>query len=317
MYQVNKKPIYLFYFSGVNFNNNNKEYAKYLEEKAKELKYRIYNLKENEQMLIEEIKKNKLDTIILITRNKKLFTNFNRPIKLLKIDEKISDFFDLNKDSLINYNIFNIIDSLKKYEIELVNDILKKVLFVYGDTFDIDISLLVKETTYLIDNKRDLMELIYEDVDMFKYKNIFTSRLSIIVYRLFFFDLNAKATGIGNFYHEALNIKSKSFSFKNLNNNCDGFYFTNLVNKPFRGYEIPPVKSVPVKAKPIFFEEKIKIAKRLLKENVKIKIVSNALEIEESELDKIIYGEGNIFPNMQINHSNSVDSVSDTKKNIF
>ena len=122
---------------------------------------------------------------------------------------------------------------------------------------------------------------------MFKCKHILTSRFSIILYRLFFFDLNATSTAIGNFYREELNVKSESYKFNNLNNNRYNVYFPTLSNKTFRGYEIPLLRRIYL---PNFFREKIKIAKNLLSSDVNIKVISKAIEMEVDELKRIIYG---------------------------
>jgi hypothetical protein len=170
--------------------------------------------------------------------------------------------------------------------IENIISFLDTMFNKYGEIFKIDIKLLTKETTYSVNNQSKLKELLDEDIDLLKYKRILTSRLSIVIYRLLYFDLNAKATAIGNFYREELNVKSKSYKFNYLNNTYD-FYFPTLANKSFRGYEIPLPKEIEFA--PDFFREKIKIAKILLRNKVNIKVVSEAIEIEIDEIEKIIY----------------------------
>ena len=238
----------------------------------------------------QNIKKDRTSTIVvLITNNKNLFTNFNRPIYLVenKIYESIEELS--NQNHYINVSIYELIRNLKytrRLNIDNLNDDIDLILNQYGKIFEIDIKLLTKETTYSTDNKNELLEFLKEDIDMFKCKNILTSRFSIILYRLFFFDLNATSTAIGNFYREELNVKSESYKFNNLNNNRYNVYFPTLSNKSFRGYEIPLLRRVYL---PDFFREKIKIAKNLLSNKVNIKVISEAIEMEVDEIKKIIY----------------------------
>lgn len=260
-------------------------------------KYKIYDLSSNsdikkEQEDIVKIKKDRTSTIVvLITNNKNLFTNFNRPIQLIenKIYKSLKELS--NQNHYINVSIYDLIRNLKyarRLNIHNLNDDIDLILNQYGKIFEIDIKLLTKETTYSTDNKNELLEFLKEDIDMFKCKHILTSRFSIILYRLFFFDLNATSTAIGNFYREELNVKSESYKFNNLNNNRYDIYFPTLSNKSFRGYEIPLLKRR--ESPPDFFSEKIKIAKNLLNSDVNIKVISKAIEMEVDELKRIIYG---------------------------
>lgn len=258
-------------------------------------KYKIYDLSSNsdikkEQEDIVKIKKDKTSTIVvLITNNKNLFTNFNRPIQL--IENKTYDSLEelSNQNNYIDISIYDLIRNLKyarRLNIDNLNDDIDSILNQYGKIFEIDIKLLTKETTYSTDNKNELLEFLKEDIDMFKCKHILTSRFSIILYRLFFFDLNATSTAIGNFYREELNVKSESYKFNNLNNNRYNVYFPTLSNKSFRGYEISLLRKMYF---PDFFGEKIKIAKNLLNSDVNIKVISKAIEMEVDELKRIIH----------------------------
>jgi hypothetical protein len=249
---------------------------------------KIYDMRSNntsEQKTIEEIIQNKSEEVLLITKNKSLFTNFYRPIQLVNSENFAND------EMLIDVNMNDILNYIRACKIDILYNNIDKLLFVYGEIFTLDISLLTKETSYGIDVKEHLMEMIQEDLNLLSFKKILTSRLSIILYRLFFFDLNAKATSIGYFYRDNLNVKSKSFKLNSLNNNTAGFYFKNLLNKSFRGYEIPLLKFNFRPAPKPLHREKIKIAKRLLRDNVKIKVVANALKMTEEELKNIIYNE--------------------------
>ncbi len=297
-----KKIIYLAYseiyegFKGFESFEEKSNIIKFIKSKYAEDEYKIYDLSSNsnikkEQEDIVKIKKDRTSPIIvLITNNKNLFTNFNRPIQL--IENKIYKSLEQlnNQDYYINVSIYGLLKSLKNdrtLNIDNLNDDIDLILNQYGKIFEIDIKLLTKETTYSTDNKNELLEFLKEDIDMFKCKHILTSRFSIILYRLFFFDLNATSTAIGNFYRKELNVKSESYKFNNLNNNRYDIYFPTLSNKSFRGYEIPLLKRR--ESPPDFFSEKIKIAKILLRNKVNIKVVSEAIEIEIAEIERIIY----------------------------
>ena len=116
-----------------------------------------------------------------------------------------------------------------------------------------------------------------------KYKNIFTSRLAVIYYRLIFFDLNATSATIGRFFNDFFNIQSSPFKF-NLRILPNKYYFPSLHNKSFRGYKLELPKQPDTE-----YQLKIEIAKKLLSNNVSIKIVSKSLEIPEEKLKNDIY----------------------------
>ncbi|WP_373002008.1 hypothetical protein [Sulfurimonas sp.] len=271
------------------------DHVENLKKFAKNNNYTVYDLTymentKTEKEIIEEIIDNKSDTIVYITNNKSLFTNFYRPIQLIS-----SNSYEDNEFKIIE-DMDSVIYNLQLKNVDNIGRHIRKIFFRYGAKFTINIELLIKETSYnKTDSMKKLHDIIEEDLDLLKFKKILTSRLSIILYRLFFFDLDAKATSIGYYYKEKLGVQSKSYKFNNLNNNTAGFYFKNLVNKPFRGYEIPIVKLQPMRYHDMLYKEKIKIAKKLLHNKVKIKVVSNALEMTEEDLRDIIYSQNNTF----------------------
>jgi hypothetical protein len=321
VYRNGSKEIYLCYFIGTNesftgFDDNNIEEIK---DFAINNKFKIYNLSSNtdskkEQQTIEEIKKENNETIVFITNNKNLFTNFNRPIRLIKPTWSIIEISN-DTNYYINTTFRDIIEFLGNINVKDLTSIIKKMLFIYGDVFEINIKLLIKETSYLADNKKELINLLYEDLNMLEYKHILTSRLSIITYRLLFFDLEAKSTAIGNFYRKELNIKSKSYKFNNLNNNHDSFYFTDLVNKTFRGYQLLKIEERPkIKIRiPDFFDEKIKIAKNLLRNKVKIEVVSDSIGIPIDTLEEIIYNSKIISDSKKVHNINPASAASNLR----
>ncbi len=308
------EPIYLAYVNKmINGFDDESNIIEFLESYHGKNEFEIYDLSsnldtENEQENIIKIKKDRINRILFITNNKNLFINFNRPIQLVE-NKKIYSINELkNQSYYIDNKSYNLIENFKYGKIHMIEELISYIDIMfnkYGEIFQIDIKLLIKETTYLANDKNKLRELINEDIDMLEYKHILTSRLSIILYRLIFFDLNATATAIGNFYREQLNVKSKSYKFNYLNNTYD-FYFPTLANKSFRGYEIPLPKEIQFF--PNFFREKIKMAKVLLRNKVNIKIVSEAIEIEIDEIEKIIYDK---------QHKKQSESKSSTQSEVY
>ena len=249
----------------------------------------IYRFDKNKDDLEElkkiviDINKSQNEMVYLITNKKDLFEFFNRNITC--------EYFDNNgKNSISQREIKININPWFTGIFQNVRDIffnnIKEVLFNYGDIFQIDIEQLVKGTTYNVNNRNDLSNLLDEDLNLINFKGIVTSRLCVVFYRLTYFDLDASKASIGRFF---ANHFEKSESFKiNLNRNPNGWFFTDLNNKIFRGYKIKPLKlEIPDST----FDLKIKIAKNLLRNDVKFKIVAESLEISEEELKDIIYNQ--------------------------
>lgn len=252
----------------------------------------IYKFDKNEsneeklKKIVIDINKSQSEMVYLITNEEKLFQFFNRNI--------ICEYFDLEneaKNSIpqkrIQLHINPYFDGIFQNVRDIFFNNTNEVLFKYGDIFQIDIEKLVKGTTYNVSNKNDLSNLLVEDLNLINFKGIITSRLCVVFYRLTYFDLEASKASIGRFF---ANHFEKSESFKiNLNRNPDGYFFTDLNNKIFRGYKIK-YKSLFYKTREEdIFDAKIKIARRLLSSGVKIKIVAESIEMEEEELKDVIY----------------------------
>ncbi|MCT7482416.1 hypothetical protein [Aliarcobacter cryaerophilus] len=188
---------------------------------------------------------------------------------------------------------------------------IEEVLNKYGNVFTIDIHRLVKGTAYKVNSKYELMALIYEDLMLIDFKQIITSRLCIIFYRLTYFDMDASKAFVGRFF---TNLFGESESFKiNLNRNTCGLFFTDLNNKIFKGYRI---KSIKLEVPDSIYDLKIKIAKKLLSKNIKIKIVADAIDIKEEELKEIIYGNNLNFSVINNNFSRNSNYVQKLPKMI-
>lgn len=241
--------------------------------------------------IVEKINLDNSKKVILITNKKDLFEYFNKELFVGKYDIGIGDFplaredNDFYKKVSLNYSDFEYFD-INSFLDGNDSNILKNITSIFRDyckIFDLDIELLTKETTYRVNTKEELKQLILEDYQLLKYKNIFTSRLAVIYYRLMFFDLNATSATIGRFFNDFFNIQSSPFKF-NLRIPPNKYYFPSLHNKSFRGYKLEMPKQPDTE-----YQLKIEIAKKLLSNNVSIKIVSKSLEIPEEKLKNDIY----------------------------
>mgnify|MGYP006982689540 CR=1 FL=1 len=94
---------------------------------------------------------------------------------------------------------------------------------------------------------------------------------------LWFFHLGIRC------FNDFFNIQSSPFKF-NLRIPPNKYYFPSLHNKSFRGYKLELPKQPDTE-----YQLKIEIAKKLLSNNVSIKIVSKSLEIPEMKLKNDIY----------------------------
>lgn len=251
--------------------------------------------------IIIDINKSNDERVCLITNKEDLFEFFNRNIEC-----EYFNFFGLDEQNRFSESLNSYKDSIPKKEIKLNTDLyfgrydrykkvgdifntnIFEILDGYGLIFNIDIQRLIKGTTYKVNTKEELKDLIYEDLNLILSKGIVTSRLCVIFYRLTYFDLEASKVSVGRFFSRDFG-KSESFNI-NLNRNPDGWFFTDLNNKIFRGYKIkdePTYRNIEED----IFDAKIKIARKLLSNGVKIKIVAESIEIEETKLKDIIYKE--------------------------
>ncbi|MDN5048599.1 hypothetical protein [Aliarcobacter butzleri] len=242
---------------------------------------KIKSNREELKKIVIDINKSQDKIAFLITNEEKLFEFFNRNI----ICEKFC-INDSNQKIMIKLDRNPEFNKTSKEVRNIFDNNIKAVLNNYGNIFEIDIEKLVKGTTYKVKTKIDLINLINEDLNLIVSREIVTSRLCIIFYRLTYFDLDASKVSVGRFF---ANHFEKSESFKiNLNRNSQDSFFTDLNNKIFRGYRIIPKK---LEISDIILDLKIKIAKNLLLKNVKLKIIAESIEIEEKELKKIILGQ--------------------------
>lgn len=256
--------------------------------------------------IIIDINKSQNEMVYLITNKKDLFEFFNRNITC--------EYFDNNgKNSISQREIKININPWFTGIFQNVRDIffnnINEVLFNYGDIFQIDIEQLVKGTTYNVNNRNDLSNLLVEDLNLINFKGIVTSRLCVIFYRLTYFDLDASKASIGRFF---ANHFEKSESFKiNLNRNPNGWFFTDLNNKIFRGYRIKPL----VYNKPDSnLELKIRFAKKLLSKKVNKNIVAESLELTIEEIDYYVYSIQNNKINDEVYNSSIRTMESEYKK---
>lgn len=313
-----KELIILYYDpAGKRFGNPNRFNIKDLElyKRFKQVSFYHYACNDDNseielKKIVEQINLDKLNKVVLITDKKDLYEYFNRKIFVEKYILNVEEFFETNNSLTIvnlNYTDFEYFD-INSFIGENDSNILKNITSIFRDyckIFDLDIELLVKETTYEAKTKEELKQLILEDYQLLKYKHIFTSRLAIVYYRLMFFDLNATSATIGRFFNNFFKIQSSPFKF-NLRIPPNKYYFPSLHNKSFRGYKLELPKQPDNE-----YQLKIKIAKKLLSNNVSIKIVSKSLEIPEEKLKHDIY----FFDNKDISKNEKFDQYSDIKTN--
>lgn len=256
--------------------------------------------KEELKKIVIDINKSESKMISLITNEEKLFEFFNRRIICMRIENNEAyDFESMKEDAQeiikneyildLNTNTMHFGNVVKENLYDNISKNINQLLNGYGNIFDIDIKKLTKGTTYTISNKFELMNLIKEDLDLILSHSILTSRLVIVFYRLTYFDLDATKVSIGRYFSNYFG-KSESFNI-NLNRNPNGYFFTDLNNKIFRGYKISPKLKYNKTRTDDLFDLKIKIARKLLSSGVKIKIVAESIEIGEEELKGIIYKE--------------------------
>lgn len=279
----------------------------------------IYKLDKNKsdenelKKTVIDINKSQNEFVYLITNKEDLFEFFNRNIicekmtndkfgfesEFFNVDIKnITNEFKISLEQNLENNLYFIIKEYNEIKNIFIRNI-EQVLNNYGSVFQIDIKRLVKNTAYKVNSKDELINLINEDLNLISFKQIITSRLCIIFYRLTYFDLDASKASIGRIF---TNIFGESESFKiNLNRNPNGWFFTDLNNKIFRGYKInslPTLSTLPINNES---DLKIKIAKKLLSNNIKLKIVAEAIEMKEEELKNFIYGNNSSSLNINNN----------------
>lgn len=251
-------------------------------------RYKFDKNKSNDEELkkiVIDINKSQNESVSLITNKENLFEFFNRDI--------ICEYIDLEnggKNSIpekkIQLNLNPYFDGIFKNIRNIFFNNINELLIKYGSVFQIDIEKLIAGTTYKLKNKNNLFELVNEDLNLILFKGIVTSRLCIVFYRLTYFDLNASKAYIGRFFSQYFD-KSESFKM-NLNRNSFGWFFTDLNDKIFRGYKIKPL----VFAAPNnLLDLKVTIAKKLLSNNVKLKIVADAVGIDEKKLKDFVYNQ--------------------------
>jgi hypothetical protein len=260
--------------------------------------YTIYLMDSHNINIINEIKnyKNKNKNIIIISSNNYSYTDFNRSLLHLHIDDEanVKDKFihpqyinNLQHIISTNMNPPNINYTERyRYYLEFLPivkiiqsnnfSVIENFILFHLSTksyFNTDLDLLLHDTSYY-ENKFLLQELINADVYLFQTHSILTSRLAIVIYRLSFLNLNANKTQIGLFFKKELNVKSTTINLNNLNIE---FINEDLSTKNFRGYNLRN----PIHADHI---TRVEIAKKLLKYGVDIKIITKATKLIQSQI---------------------------------
>lgn len=187
--------------------------------------YRFDEKKSNDKELkniVIKINKSKNSIVYFITNKKDLFEFFNRDIICKHIEYKEDYGLNSNKSGYIHKNGYQLNLDIRttnqgysKNEYHLNLDIkrinewyiykillnnIEEVLDKYGNIFSIDVNKLVKGTTYKVNNKEELKDLLYEDLQLVKSNQIITSRLAVVFYRLTYFDFDISKVFIGKYF---------------------------------------------------------------------------------------------------------------------
>lgn len=232
--------------------------------------------------IINDINNDNSEQIGLLTDKKDLFEFFDAEINVAKF---VNHFY--NKDSIVvidgNTMIYNKLENLissKKIDLTTsfseyfgqieVSYLLDKFI-KYNEVFNINIKSLVKGTNYnQVKKFKELITCINEDMKIFIYYNIFTSRLGIVIKRLFDFNLNQSAKIIGKDLRVFFKTQSVSYRYKFDNKVIK----SDLTNKSFRGYKIGCSLDKDDKFR---FLERIEILNVLKKNKINNKIIKEIL----------------------------------------
>ena len=242
-------------------------------------------------------KQKEYKNIVLALKSNSNFTANLNNIQI--VDETIKKYNDN-----LNTNGFDGI-AIKYYplntQVNIFRNSINAVINRKSSLFGMEVMLDGPNMVYLepLFIEQNLVGVIEVKQNLISFKQIITSRLCIIFYRLTYFDLDASKASIGRIF---TNIFGESESFKiNLNRNPNGWFFTDLNNKIFRGYKmnsLPTLSTLPINNES---DLKIKIAKKLLSNNIKLKIVAEAIEMKEEELKNFIYGNNSSSLNINNN----------------
>lgn len=232
------------------------------------------------EKIISDINNDNFPKIGLLTNKKDLFEFFDGEIHVTNFR---NHFFNLKDTTVIDSNtmIYNFFDSFCwSKKIGLSNSLSVNTFFLehlfrflkYYEVFNINIKLLTKNTNYpKVKNLKELCVYIQEDIKIFindKY-NIFTSRLGIVLIRLFSFNLNQSGKSIGKKLRIFFNMKSASYRY-NFDNKI---IRSDLTNKSFRGYKIKYFLNEKDEFRAM---EQIEIFNKLKKHNVEEHILKEA-----------------------------------------
>ena len=262
--------------------------------------YSIHILNSENMDIINQIRnyKNKTKNLIVVTSNNYHYSDYARPLLYLQLQSEIleknhflPEKYADNLNDIVNHNLHspNIpFNQRYLYYIEMlpIVSIIKNKQFNTIANFisyyinqksyiPIDINILLEDTSYK-DNRYHLIDLIEADIYLLSNYEILTSRLAIVMYRLSFLDLKAHKTKIGLFVKDNLKVQSKPINLKTITSE---FINQDLNEKSFRGY----ILNKKTKSNE---DIKLEIAKRLLKHNVDINIVSKATKLSTSKILK-------------------------------
>lgn len=249
-----------------------------LKEENRSIKYYEYFDKNKTskklKKIIDDINNDDSKQIALLTDKKDLFEFFNATIYVTKFRNHFYNKNDISAIIDTDTRAFNLLDNLvlsKKYEFTSeINEYFSRFIILellilfnkYNEVFEINIKKLLKHTAYEdIKSFKELIRLMNEDIKIFIYYNLITSRLGIVLKRLCDFNLNQSSKEIGDKLTKFFKKKSVCYKYK-FNRK---FINSDLSNKNFRAYKVETTLTNYEETK---FKDQLEIFNKLKKNNV-------------------------------------------------
>lgn len=170
---------------------------------------------------------------------------------------------NINEPNFLKHLYIEQIDPYDFLTSKLDYEIMYQIVQYYFDFFTIFLNvnkeIFFKQIDYkesILDIKPTILKQIENELNLFKSKEILTSRLAVFIYRLFSFDIEASTTKIGRYFATKIGTKSKVFTKKTLLDITS----TTFIENSMRAYDL-------------LKDEKV--------ENIRKEIARNLLNLEE------------------------------------
>lgn len=170
--------------------------------------------------------------------------------------------------------------NLDQEEVKLLSEGTTKIIKKDGTTYKTSYSTF--ETSTSLQN-----EYLSRDLVIFKEKGLLTSRLSILIYRKAFFDMNANITQIGRYFSKVIGSRSKPIDLKKISRTCS-INYDGLSKTKVKAYDLnKKIKSEKEIRIEVEKEIKENIAKKLLYfTDIDIVTIQRIVELPQSTLKK-------------------------------